>query len=197
MLLAGEGVVASPSQARYWLERAAGHGLPEACIAAAQIRLEGHGGPRDHAGALALYHRAAAAGRAEAMFSLGAMYGGGHDVAPDRAQALHWFTQGRRRAMRPRSSCWAAIWPVGWQARWIWRRPGTGSRRPQGREWRRPVPHWTGWRWRMAIMPDDPWVPAGDGAVPATCLRHARHLARQGQPCWRWPGWSARPGRPR
>lgn len=31
-------------------------------------------------------------------------------------------------------------------------------------------------------MPDDPWVPAGDGAVPATCLRHARHLARQGQP---------------
>lgn len=63
-------------------------------MAAAQLRLEGLGGPRDHAGALALYHRAARMGRVEAMFSLGAMYGGGHDLPPDRTQALHWFTQG-------------------------------------------------------------------------------------------------------
>ena len=39
------------------------------------------------------YHKAAAAGRAEAMFSLGALYGGGHDIPPDRAQALRWFLQ--------------------------------------------------------------------------------------------------------
>src|SRR4029077_11962429 len=38
-----------------------------------------------------LFEKAAAKGNAGAMFALGAMYGGGHNIPMDRQAALRWF----------------------------------------------------------------------------------------------------------
>ena len=48
----------------------------------ADLHLNGEGGPRDHEMARQLFERAAKRGQGEAMFALGALYGGGHDIPP-------------------------------------------------------------------------------------------------------------------
>jgi len=63
-------------------------------VALAELILHEQGGPRDHEAARVLFARAAALGSAPAMFGLGAMYGGGHDIPTDRAEALRWFRAG-------------------------------------------------------------------------------------------------------
>src|SRR6202041_80514 len=76
---------------------AAAIGMPEAEVALAELRLQGRGGPRDHPGALELFTRAAGRGHIGAMFSTGAMHGGGHEVPTDRAEAQKWFQAAAER----------------------------------------------------------------------------------------------------
>jgi len=59
--------------------------------------LNARGGPKDHAGALALFEKAAGRGHVGAMFACGAMWGGGHDVPMDRAVAQRWFRAAAER----------------------------------------------------------------------------------------------------
>ena len=51
------------------------------------------GVPRDHQLAKSWFLRAAPAGHAGAMFALGALHGGGHDIETDREEARRWFAQ--------------------------------------------------------------------------------------------------------
>jgi TPR repeat protein len=55
------------------------------------------GGPRDTAAAVTLFEKAAAAGHSGAMFALGALYGGGHDLKPDRGTAQRWLRAAAER----------------------------------------------------------------------------------------------------
>jgi hypothetical protein len=71
--------------------------MPEAEVALAELKLQGRGGPRDHPGALELFTRAAGRGHIGAMFSTGAMHGGGHEVPADRAEAQKWFRAAAER----------------------------------------------------------------------------------------------------
>ena len=59
--------------------------------------LSGRGGTRDHFAALALFEKAAGQGHVGAMFAVGAMYGGGHDVPWDRVAAQRWFRAAAER----------------------------------------------------------------------------------------------------
>jgi TPR repeat protein len=60
--------------------------------------VNGRGGPRDHFEAARHFARAAELGHGGAMFGLGALYGGGHDVPMDRAAAFRWFRQAAERS---------------------------------------------------------------------------------------------------
>lgn len=101
MLFDGVGLTADPVEGFIWMEKAAEAGMPEACTAVAQLLVTGAvKGRRDHKKALALYHKAAEQGNVDALFSLGAMYGGGHDVPPDRARAFQYFEQAAQRGHR-------------------------------------------------------------------------------------------------
>jgi TPR repeat protein len=60
--------------------------------------VNGRGGPRDHFEAARQFARAAELGHGGAMFGLGALYGGGHDVPMDRAAAFRWFRQAAERS---------------------------------------------------------------------------------------------------
>jgi uncharacterized protein len=53
--------------------------------------LSGRGGLTDHPGALVLFQKAADRGHVGAMFAVGAMSGGGHQVPTDRVVAQRWF----------------------------------------------------------------------------------------------------------
>ena len=66
-------------------------------MALAELKLLGRGGPRDHPGALDLFTRAAGRGHIGAMFSAGAMHGGGHEVPTNRAEAQKWFRAAAER----------------------------------------------------------------------------------------------------
>ena len=55
------------------------------------MMVNGRGGARDTGAALQLFEKAAAAGHSGAMFALGALHAGGHDLAEDRAAAQRWF----------------------------------------------------------------------------------------------------------
>jgi len=59
--------------------------------------VSGHGGTRSHAEALRLYQNAAQRGHVGAMFAVGALYGGGHDIAVDRTRAARWFLAAAER----------------------------------------------------------------------------------------------------
>jgi len=59
--------------------------------------LTGRGGPKDHPGALVLFQKAAGRGHVGAMFAMGAMHGGGHEVPTDRPSAQHWFRAAAER----------------------------------------------------------------------------------------------------
>jgi TPR repeat protein len=52
---------------------------------------DGRGGPCGTAAALDLFEKAAAEGHSGAMFALGALYAGGHDLPEDRMTAQRWF----------------------------------------------------------------------------------------------------------
>lgn len=98
MLLEGRGVQADPTQALYWMEKAADAGMGEAQVAVGQLLLTGQiNGRKDHVRAMELYRAAAESGNVDAMFSLAAMYGGGHDVPEDRTEAQKWFTKAARQ----------------------------------------------------------------------------------------------------
>lgn len=98
MLLEGRGVQPDPTQAMHWMEKAADAGMAEAQVAVAQLLVTGQiNGRRDHVRALNLYEAAANSGNTDAMFSLAAMYGGGHDVAENRADAQKWFRKAAQR----------------------------------------------------------------------------------------------------
>ena len=88
MLAEGRGVEANPEEARIWLQKCADVELPDALIALADLHLKGAGGPRDHETGRQLYERAANRGHAGGMFALGAMYGGGHEIATNRELSL-------------------------------------------------------------------------------------------------------------
>lgn len=98
MLIEGGDVEADPVQGFAWIEKAAEAGMMEARVAVAQFlitgQIEGH---RDHPRALELYHQAADQGSIDALFSLGAMYGGGHDVPMDRTKAFQYFQKAAQR----------------------------------------------------------------------------------------------------
>ena len=66
-------------------------------MALAELKLQGRGGPRDHPGALELFTRAAGRGHIGAMFSTGAMHGGGHEVPTNRPEAQKWFRAAAER----------------------------------------------------------------------------------------------------
>jgi TPR repeat protein len=55
--------------------------------------VNGRGVPRDHQLARSWFLRAIPAMHAGAMFALGALYGGGHDIEVDREEARRWFAQ--------------------------------------------------------------------------------------------------------
>lgn len=98
MLLEGRGVQPDPTQAMHWMEKAADAGMAEAQVAVAQLLVTGQiNGRRDHARALSLYQAAADSGNTDAMFSLAAMYGGGHDVEENRSDAQKWFRKAAQR----------------------------------------------------------------------------------------------------
>ncbi|WP_018980726.1 tetratricopeptide repeat protein [Saccharibacter floricola] len=98
MLYEGIGLSADPVNGLKWIEKAAEAGMPEACVAAAQLLVTGAvAGRRDHQKALALYHQAAEQGNVDAFFSLGAMYGGGHDIPTDRSRAFDYFEKAAQR----------------------------------------------------------------------------------------------------
>src|ERR1019366_4274305 len=80
MLTEGRGVDADPVAGRGWIAGAAQVGMPEAEVMLAEMMLNGRGGAKDHAGALALFEKAAGRGHVGAMFAVGAMKGGGHEV---------------------------------------------------------------------------------------------------------------------
>ena len=55
------------------------------------MMVNGRGGSRDHPGALVLFEGAARDGHIGAMFAVGALYGGGHEVETNRPTAQQWF----------------------------------------------------------------------------------------------------------
>jgi TPR repeat protein len=59
--------------------------------------VNGRGGLRDPATALELFEKAAVSGHSGAMFALGAVYAGGHDVPEDRPAAQRWFRAAAER----------------------------------------------------------------------------------------------------
>ena len=65
--------------------------MVEAEVQLAELMLSGRGGPKDHPGALVLFEKAAGRGHVGAMFAMGAMHGGGHEVPTDRPTAQRWF----------------------------------------------------------------------------------------------------------
>jgi len=65
--------------------------MVDAQVALAELSLNGTGGPRDHEASLALFRRAAELKHLGAMFAMGAMLGGGHDVQEDRVEARRWY----------------------------------------------------------------------------------------------------------
>ena len=103
MVLEGRGVEADPAEGQRWIARAAERGMPDAQVLYGMMLVDGRAGQRDHALALEMFGRAAASGHVGAMFSLGAINGGGHDVAENRTLARQWFLRGPSAAMRWRS----------------------------------------------------------------------------------------------
>ncbi|QDH15224.1 hypothetical protein E3E11_04440 [Oecophyllibacter saccharovorans] len=97
----GQGQEADPLEGLHWMEKAAQAGMTEACLAVGRILVNGHfregpAGrevviPPDHEKAVLLYRPAAERDDPEALFALGALFGGGHEVAEDRQKAEGYF----------------------------------------------------------------------------------------------------------
>ena len=67
----------------------------------AELMLTGRGGPKDHPAALVLFEKAAGRGHVGAMFAMGAMHGGGHEVPTDRVDGAALVPAPRRSAAMP------------------------------------------------------------------------------------------------
>ena len=80
-----------PRGARTWFFRAAEAGQVDGLVTLAEMMLNGRGGSPAPALALDLFKRAAAKNHSGAMFALGAIYNGGHNLPTDRRAAQHWF----------------------------------------------------------------------------------------------------------
>jgi uncharacterized protein len=93
LLIEGRGVEADPEYGRRWMARAA-----EAGVVDAQVRAGGRccgerpGRPSGPVGA--------GKGHPGAMFAMGALNGGGHDVRQDRGMAQRWFRAAAERGHR-------------------------------------------------------------------------------------------------
>ena len=61
------------------------------------MMVNGRGGAFDPAAALVLFEKAAAKGHSGAMFALGALHCGGHDLPEDRQVAQRWFRAAAER----------------------------------------------------------------------------------------------------
>jgi uncharacterized protein len=66
--------------------------LADAEVALAEMMVNGRGGPADIPAALQLFEKAAGEGHVGAMFALGALHGGGHQIPTDRKLAQRWLT---------------------------------------------------------------------------------------------------------
>ncbi|WP_367160461.1 tetratricopeptide repeat protein [Kozakia baliensis] len=92
MYIEGRGFDVNIEEGCRWLEKAATAGMTDAQTLLGQMLVTGRApGGKNHARALELYREAATHGHVGAMFSAGALYGGGHDVPADRPEALRWF----------------------------------------------------------------------------------------------------------
>lgn len=95
MLLQGAGGEQNTDKGYAWISSAAHEGVVDAQILWANILLEGTSndgkGLADEA--VKFYQMAADQGSVPAMFSLGAVYGGGNQLEPDRIKAQEWFTK--------------------------------------------------------------------------------------------------------
>ena len=75
-----------------WITRAADAGVLDARVALAEMMVNGRGGrPRPLPRRLVLFEGAARDGHIGAMFAVGALYGGGHEVETNRPMAQQWF----------------------------------------------------------------------------------------------------------
>jgi uncharacterized protein len=59
--------------------------------------VNGRGGHADEQQALEMFHKAAHQNHPGAMFALGALYHGGHNVPPDAEMAQRWFREAAER----------------------------------------------------------------------------------------------------
>lgn len=92
IILESSGRLGAPAEGLKWIEKAAEEGMADACAVLAQIFVTGQFGiEKDHQKALELYMKAAEQGSIDALFSLGALYGGGHDVEEDLPKAQEYF----------------------------------------------------------------------------------------------------------
>ncbi|CAI3954963.1 TPR repeat (TPR) (PDB:1KLX) [Commensalibacter communis] len=93
MLLEGAGGEQKSDEAYAWISSAAEEGIADAQILWAHILLEGktNKGQALAEEALKFYQMAADQGSVPAMFSLGAIYGGGNHLEPNREKAQIWF----------------------------------------------------------------------------------------------------------
>ena len=98
MLVEGRGVEADPEEGRAWIARAAEAGMVDA---AGGARGDDGEWPRRPAGPSRRRWRCSrrrpSKGHVGAMFAIGAMNGGGHDVPTDRAAAQRWFRAAAER----------------------------------------------------------------------------------------------------
>lgn len=95
MLIQGAGGKQDPEGGYEWIASAAHEGIIDAQILWASILLEGYSnnGTALAEEAVKFYQMAADQGSVPAMFSLGAVYGGGNHLEPDRVKAQQWFTK--------------------------------------------------------------------------------------------------------
>ncbi|EUK19163.1 SEL1-like repeat protein [Commensalibacter papalotli (ex Servin-Garciduenas et al. 2014)] len=93
MLLQGTGGEQDTDKGYAWISSAAHEGIIDAQMLWANILLEGNSndGSALAEEAVKFYKMAADQGSVPAMFSLGAVYGGGNHLEPDREKAQEWF----------------------------------------------------------------------------------------------------------
>lgn len=95
MLIQGAGGERDPEGGYEWIASAAHEGIVDAQVLWGNILLEGYSnnGTALAEEAVKFYQMAADQGSVPAMFSLGAVYGGGNNFEPDRVKAQKWFTK--------------------------------------------------------------------------------------------------------
>lgn len=86
-----------PEAARAWMLNLADRGAPRAQALAAQMLLDGFGGPAEPAKALALFLKASAGGDALAFNMVGRCYENGWGAPADIAVAAQWYLQAAER----------------------------------------------------------------------------------------------------